>query len=197
MKNITSILKATFIGGILFLVPVILLIVILEKAYAIIHKVTGPIIHSLPKTLIFGIALQEIIAIVIILFICLVAGIIGRTYYAQKFIDKLENRILNLVPGYSFMKNMNENIMGIEAKEDLKVILAQFDDACQMGFLIENINETHCTIFIPNAPSPWSGSLFFMEKERVKELSITQKEAMASIRKLGFETDKLLKDVLK
>ncbi len=197
MKNIISIIKATFIGGILFLIPLILLIVILEKAFAIINKIAGPIINSFPKTSFLGIAFQEIIALLVVIFLCLLAGIIARTYYAQKIITFLEERVLSLVPGYTFMKTMNENIVGIESKEDLKVVFAKFNDSWQLGFLIETINDTHCTIFVPNAPSPWSGSLYFMEKDRVKEINMTQKEAMVSIKNLGFGTDELLKDILK
>ena len=197
MKNIMSILKATFIGGILFLIPLLLLIIILEKAYTILHKATGPIIDTFPKGLFFGMAIQEITALVIIIFICFLAGIIAKTYYAKKIIQLLEENVLSLIPGYAFMKNMSENIVGIESKEDLKVILAKVNDAWQMAFLIETINETHCTVFIPDAPNPWSGSLFFIEKDRIKELDITQKEAMESIRQLGFGTDEFLKDTLK
>ena len=111
-------------------------------------------------------------------------------------IHKLENGILSFVPGYSFMKNMNENIMGLESKQDLKVILVPTDAGWQFAFLIEQINENNFTVFIPDAPNPWSGSVVFVEKKDIREIGITQKEALACIRKLGYGTKELLKNKL-
>jgi uncharacterized membrane protein len=196
MKSILNILKSTFIGGILFLIPLAIIMVLLEKGYHILQKITIPLASNLPKVKVLGMALEELIGLVIITIICFLAGLIARTKQAKNFITKLETSILSLIPGYSFMKNMNENIIGIESSENLKVVLARVDDGWQFAFLIEKIDEEHFTVFIPNAPSPWSGSIYFMEKDRIKETTISQKEALVCIRKLGYGSSKLLKDVL-
>ena len=196
MKSIFKILKATFLGGILFLVPLVVLLVILEKGYGIIQKVTLPLVKHLPRVNVLGIALQELIGILIIILICFGAGLLARTSKAKKLIHKLENGILSFVPGYSFMKNMNENIMGIESNQDLKVILVPTDAGWQFGFLIEQIDENTFTVFIPDAPNPWSGAVVFVDKKDIKNIEISQKEALACIRKLGYGSKELLKNKL-
>ncbi len=196
MKSIFKIIKATFLGGILFLAPLVVLLVILEKGYGIIQKVTLPLVNYLPKVHVLGVALQELIGILIIIVICFAAGLLARTPKAQELIRKLEDGILSFVPGYSFMKSMNENIMGIESKEDLKVILVPTDAGWQFAFLIEQIDDTNFTVFIPDAPNPWSGSVVFVEKKDIKEIDMTQKQALACIRKLGFGSKELLKNKL-
>lgn len=92
------------------------------------------------------------------------------------------------------MKSMNENIMGFESKQDLKVILVPTDAGWQFAFLIEQINENNFTVFVPDAPNPWSGSVVFVEKKDIREIGITQKEALACIRKLGYGSKELLKN---
>ncbi|KFF16281.1 DUF502 domain-containing protein [Flavobacterium hydatis] len=196
MKSILSILKSTFIGGILFLIPLALIIFFFEKGYHILQKITIPLVSNLPKVKVLGMALEELIGLLIIIILCFLAGLLSKSRQAKSLVSKLENSILSLIPGYSFMKNMNENIMGIEKSEDLKVILARVDDGWQFAFLIEQIDEEHFTVFVPDAPSPWTGSIYFMEKERIKETKISQKEALVCIRKLGYGSSKLLKDVL-
>lgn len=195
MKSILRIIRTTFIGGILFLVPIAILLILIEKVYHIVQKVTLPLSSHLPKVKILGLALQEIIGLLIIVFICFLAGILARTNAAKNLISKLEDKILSLIPGYSFMKSINETIFGGNKSEELKVILARVDDGWQFAFLIEQINEEHFTVFVPDAPNPMGGGLYFLEKERIKEVPISQKEAMACIRKLGFGSAKLLKDV--
>ncbi|SCX85348.1 Uncharacterized membrane protein [Flavobacterium anhuiense] len=196
MKSIFKIIKATFLGGILFLAPLIVLLVILEKGYGIIQKITLPLAEHLPRIHVLGIALQELAGIIMIILICFVAGLLAKTAKAKNLIQKLEDGILSFVPGYSFMKNMNENIMGLESKDDLKVILVPTDAGLQFAFLIEEINENKFAVFIPDAPNPWSGSVVFVEKKDITDIDISQKQALACIRKLGFGSKVLLKNKL-
>ena len=196
MKSILQIIKATFLGGILFLAPLVVLLVILEKGYAIIQKVTLPLAKNLPRIHVLGVALQELFGIIIIIVICFLAGLMARTSGAKRLIQKLEDGILSFIPGYSFMKNMNESIMGFESNEDLKVILVPTDAGLQFAFLIEQINENKFSVFIPDAPNPWSGSVVFVEKKDITEVDISQKEALACIRKLGYGSAALLKNKL-
>ncbi len=196
MNSILKIIKATFLGGILFLAPLILLVVLFEKGYHIVQKITVPIVNSLPRVKVLGFALQEVIGVVIIIIVCFVAGLLAKTVYAKKLVQKIEDNILSLVPGYVFIKNMQENIMGFESKEDLKVIMVPTDAGWQFAFLIEQINDNEFTVFIPDAPNPWSGSVVFVEKKDIREIEITQKQALACIRKLGYGSKELLKNKL-
>lgn len=196
MKSIFKIIKATFLGGILFLAPLVVLLIILEKGYGIIQKITLPLANHLPRIHVLGIALQELVGIIIIILICFLAGLLAKTAKAKTLIQKLEDGILSFVPGYSFMKNMNENIMGIESKDDLKVILVPTDAGLQFAFLIEEINENKFAVFIPDAPNPWSGSVVFVEKKDITDINISQKQALSCIRKLGFGSKVLLKNKL-
>ncbi|WP_433834860.1 DUF502 domain-containing protein [Flavobacterium anhuiense] len=196
MNSILKIIKATFLGGILFLAPLILLVVLFEKGYHIVQKITVPIVNSLPRVKVMGFALQEVIGVVIIIMVCFVAGLLAKTVYAKKLVQKIEDNILSLVPGYVFIKNMQESIMGFESKEDLKVIMVPTDAGWQFAFLIEQINDNEFTVFIPDAPNPWSGSVVFVEKKDIREIEITQKQALACIRKLGYGSKELLKNKL-
>ena len=196
MKSIFKIIKATFLGGILFLAPLVVLLIILEKGYHIIQKVTLPLVSNLPRVHVLGLALQELFGILLIIIFCFIAGVLAKTTLAQKLILKIENSILSFIPGYSFMKGINENIMGIESNKDLKVILVPTDAGWQFAFLIEQIDENNFTVFVPDAPNPWSGSVVFVEKKDIREVGISQKEALACIRKLGYCSKELLKNRL-
>lgn len=196
MKSILKIIKATFLGGLVFLVPLVVLLIVLEKGYGIIQKTTLPLVSNLPKISVLGLALQELTGILIIILICLVAGLLAKTANAKKLVERLEDGILSFVPGYSFMKNMNENILGLESKDDLKVILVPTDAGLQFAFLIEQISDEKFTVFIPDAPNPWSGSVVFVDKKDITEIDITQKQALACIRKLGYGSEELLKNKL-
>jgi hypothetical protein len=48
MKKFGHFLRTTVVGGIFFLVPIIVLIIVLNKALAIAHKLVDPIAARLP-----------------------------------------------------------------------------------------------------------------------------------------------------
>lgn len=174
----------------------VVLIIVLEKGYGLVQKTTLPLVSTLPKVSVLGLAIQELVGILIIILICFIAGLLAKTAAAEKLVQKLEDGILSFVPGYSFMKSMNENILGFESKEDLKVIMVPTDAGWQFAFLIEQISDNVFTVFIPDAPNPWSGSVVFVEKKDIREIEITQKQALACIRKLGYGSKELLKNKL-
>jgi uncharacterized membrane protein len=84
----------------------------------------------------------------------------------------------------------------LESNEDLKVILVPTDAGLQFAFLVEEITENKFAVFIPDAPNPWSGSVCFVEKKDITEIDVSQKEAIACIRKLGYGSKELLKNKL-
>jgi len=166
------------------------------KGYGIIEKVISPVSSHIPKVHVLGISFQEFTGIIIIILVCFIAGLLARSAGAKKLIQKLENGISDFIPAYSFMKNMNEIIMGFESNQDLKIVLVPAGAGWQFAFLIEQIDENNFTVFVPNAPNPWSGSVCFVEKKDIKEIEITQKQALTCIRKLGFGSKELLKNKL-
>jgi len=184
--------KTTIFGGLLFLVPVVLLIIIIQKAFELIDKLLNPLTERFKGNLIGGIAFHHLIAGIALVLLCFFAGLFARTRIAKRFINWLENSVLGFVPGYQFIKSIGKTITGLEERE-MEVVLARVDDGWQISFLIEQIDENMFTVFVPDAPSPWSGSVYHMEKDKIMATDMTQKEAMACIRQLGFGSATILK----
>ena len=63
-------LKTTVLGGILFLVPIIIFIAIIGKALKITNKLATPIAGLLGVDAIAGIAVAQLLAIGILVLIC-------------------------------------------------------------------------------------------------------------------------------
>ncbi|NWG29853.1 MAG: hypothetical protein HXY48_15160 [Ignavibacteriaceae bacterium] len=95
MKNIYNFVKEIIVGGVLFFIPLIILIVILQKALQIVAVLVSPIIKLLNVTHIFGIGVEIVISIVTIFFVLYLAGLIARTKKAKAAIAKLEDSLLS------------------------------------------------------------------------------------------------------
>jgi len=162
MKNNFNFIKDMIIGGILFFIPLIILIVVLQKALQIASVLVGPIIKLLDITHIFGVGAEIFISIVIILFVLYLAGRISKTMTAKKAVTKLEQNLLSKIPGYDILKKTGESF----------------------------------AVYIPGIPSPLSGSLYFLEKNRIKKTNIPMKDAMKCMRGLGKGSNDLVKNYL-
>jgi len=196
MKKIFDFVKTMVIGGVLFFIPLIILIVILQKAFQIAAVLVMPIIKLLNVTHIFGIGVEIIVAIAIILFILYLGGLISKTSRAKKAVKKIEDALLSKVPGYDMIKNMGESFVGIEGNTSISTVLARIEDAWQYGFLIEEIEGEQYAVYVPGSPNPMSGSVYILEKARIKKTNIPLQAAMKSLRGLGAGSNELLKKYL-
>ena len=193
MANRNSLLKTTFAGGVMFLVPLVVLGVIIDKALGIVRQVVAPLAEHLPVESLFGLKMPWLLGTVLILAFCLIAGLFARTTVAKRFIGWLESAILGNLPGYVLMKSLGDEMAGAEGSEPRPVVLARIEDAWQLAFLVERIEGGHVAVFVPDAPSPWSGSLYFMTEDRIRPLTVPVKDALKCIRRVGIGANELLR----
>lgn len=192
MKSKLSIVKTTVIGGIIFLIPLIILVIIMEKAFQIMSALSRPLSNLIQIESFAGVAVVDIITVAIIIILCFIAGFISKTAFAIKFIQRIESKILKKIPFYSFVKSITESISGISSKESLKPVLLEFDDNSQLGLEVERIEGGNVFAYVPGSPNPWSGSVLIMKPERVKPLNISFAQAIKLMHDFGQGANKLL-----
>ncbi len=178
-------LKTTMIGGILFLVPFIILIAIIGKALSIMGKLAAPLAEKLPVDSVAGVAVIDFLAIIIMVLICFLAGLAARTARARRFVHSLESKVLSKIPAYEFLKSKVHAVIQTDDAEGLKPVLARYDDAWQIGFEVERVEGGLVTVFLPGSPDPWSGSVCFMTADRVTPLDQNMQSAVIALKGLG------------
>ena len=79
MAALKEFLKTTIIGGLMFLVPVILIVVILGHAMRLAAKIAVPIAEKFATTQVAGVAVVTIVAVLVLLILSFLAGLVART----------------------------------------------------------------------------------------------------------------------
>jgi uncharacterized membrane protein len=148
--------------------------------------------QRMPVPSVGGVAVAKILAIAVIALFCLFAGLFARTRLAKRSVGWLERGLLSKVPGYDFFKGISESMVGFEAEHEQEVVLVRVEEALQIGFLMERVENDHYAVFVPGAPSIWSGSVYFMTEERFQRIPISRAEAMKCLGQLGEGTNQLL-----
>lgn len=183
MKNLFNYIKLTIVGGALLLIPLFVLVAVIVKAGSLVKRIVTPIAHRLPFQ-IPGIAKETLLAILVLLLLCFLAGIFMHTGIAQRFKKLLEEDILVHIPGYSYLQALSTDKLTNSHSSTWKPATVQIDGNEVICFVIDE-TEHYCSIFFPSAPIPSSGTVCAREKQDVRYLSISVSEAIAILRQLG------------
>lgn len=175
----------TVVGGALFLVPFVILLIILGKALEILRGIVAPVAERIPIESAIGLETPTILAFLLLILLCLIAGLFARTLPAKKMVSWLETALLSNLPGYSFMKNLGEELAGTTPTQSYQSVFVRFDDAWQIGLLVERTPNGHVVVFIPGSPSPWSGDVYILDEDRVLLVDEATTSAVKCLQKLG------------
>jgi hypothetical protein len=75
MKRILHCTRMSLVGGVLFLVPILVLAVILGKAFGIAHKIVMPLAAHLPIESVLGLETPRVLASALLLLFCFLTGV--------------------------------------------------------------------------------------------------------------------------
>ena len=183
--------KTTVMGGLLFLVPVVFLIFILSEAMDYMLVVAEPMADWIPVDTVAGVALANLIAIVIMILICFIAGLVGRNAMASGLVKKLESKVLMKIPGYSLVKGLKG---GLDKDETypLKPVVLTLDTAERIGFEVQKLPDGRSMIFFPGVPNPFSGLTQILPADQVTYLDVPIADVMDLSENYGFGAGELL-----
>ena len=189
-----SFLKTTFLGGVLFLAPVVVLIALFEKALGYAQKAVVPLADALFKGTFAHVFVSDFLAFGLLLVLCFLAGLAAKTAFARKSVDALEKKVLGKVPFYDSTKSKVLATLQSQSQEGetMRPVLARFEDSWQIAFEVERIPGGITTVYVPGAPDPWSGSVCFMTKDRIQAIDPAMSPVLKTLKDLGKGSNKQL-----
>ncbi|TMI86254.1 MAG: DUF502 domain-containing protein [Bacteroidetes bacterium] len=184
MKKLGTFIKVTIAGGILFLIPLGVVVLILSKVFNFLQPLSAALARRLPFSKIAGIGIATLISILFLFLICFVAGLFIKTKLIKGIIQWLEDHVLVYIPGYSTIKALTTNMLTKEGTSKWKPASVFIDDNEVICFVIDE-SENYCTVYMPSAPSPSSGAVGARERSKVTYLPLTVNETFLMIRQFG------------
>ena len=168
-----KIVRTTVIGGVAFLIPVVVVGFVLGQAVSVVRGILTPVVVLLPETWLDHAILTTLVAILVLIGICFAAGLVARTEAAQALVHRLETRILTRIPFYTVLKTRAEALLQAEQVGSLKPVVVRLDDAWQLAFEVERVEEDYVAVFVPGSPDPWAGAFLVVAADRVSDLDLS------------------------
>lgn len=190
-------IKSRILSGMLFLVPIVLLLIILKQGHDYIGKLVAPLLARLPIEIerVIGIIVVDLLALGVLLLICFLAGLVARRKDASGLITWLEINFLQNIPGYEIAKAKLTAKLRFEAGE-YTTVLVRFDDQWQIGFEMDRISGEMVVVYLPGSPDPWSGAVTIVTHDRIKRLGSNQVATLSVFKHLGRGTSADLKAII-
>jgi uncharacterized membrane protein len=113
MKAIALFARTTIVGGVFFLAPIVVLAVILAKAFGFAKTGLQAIVVHIPGVSDLSVGVATALSIATIALVCLLAGLIAHTLIAQRFVNALESSVLSKIPAYEYLKQESASALGV------------------------------------------------------------------------------------
>jgi len=193
MRSFLEFLRMTFVGGAFFLLPLALVVWLLGHAFAIAAKTLNPVAEALPIHQVVGVGLADIFAVLALVAICFLAGLLARTGPGRGLSQAVEQAILSKVPGYTLLKSMTRDDGTLGSGGRVVTALARIEEAWALAFIMERHDDGLLTVFVPSAPTPAVGTIYYLTEDRVRRLDVPVQAAAKLVMRLGVGSADLLR----
>jgi uncharacterized membrane protein len=184
VRGVYRFLKSTILGGLVVLVPVVVLGALAVWAVRTAVQAIAPVFEWLPDRSVGGVSLAVLAAVLGLVLGCFLAGLVAETAIIRRLAERAE-RLALFVPGYALMKNVGADLVGVESKHPVKTVLVRFPGSWQLGFLMETLDDGRHVVFIPGVPRALVGTLHIVAADRVRVLAMSVSTALDTLGRLG------------
>ena len=188
MRAVREFLKAILVGGLLVVLPVWLTVLLLLKAIKSAVAMLKPVAALLPQTVVH----EDVAALLLLLFTCLVVGLLVKTPPVQKLGRAIEGRVLERLPGYTLIRGVARQLAGREDASSFQPALVEIEDALVPAFIVERHPDGRITVFVSSSPTPMAGAIYILAPERVHAVDVPLRKAMVCITKWGTGSGEML-----
>jgi len=188
MRYAREFITSTLVGGLLFVVPVYLAVLLLLKGMKSVGTLVRPFTALLPD----WIPAERLLSLLVVLTFCFLVGYALRTQSGRAVRERLEVVFFGKLPGYGLIRSLTQRMAGDSSETAWMPALVELEDALVPGFVIEPLDDGRFTVFVPSVPTPFAGAVYILTADRVHILDVPFTQAVRSISRWGSGSRELV-----
>lgn len=179
-------LKTTAIGGLVFLLPLIVIGFFVGQVVPIVLTVAKFLNETLGFKTATGYLILLGLSVAVIVLVCFAAGIVARWTIGKRVGGFVERNLTMIFPRYSIYKDQLAGGLDAESlRGRMKPALVDLHGVRRPVLEIERSPGGLVTIYLPGAPDPWSGTIGFVEPHEITPIETDLGEFLAVFERLG------------
>lgn len=193
MNRIGTFFKATFLGGLFVLLPVVFIYLILAEVMQLAVTLATPIADLFPEGTFDRVTSPTVVAIILIICVSFVLGLLMLAGPGRSVGQWIERKVLLPLPGYRVVKSLTRSLGSVDGEESFQPGLLRSDDGSrEIIYLIEDHGDGQATVMIPWTPTAMAGNLKIVNRGRIEPLNASLAEVTRVIGHWGVGSHDLL-----
>ena len=173
----------SMVTGLLIIAPLYLAFLLLAGAMKKAMGLVKPIARFIPDWL----PREHLLALLLILVVCVLVGAALGTRRGSAIMEQAERKLFERIPGYAVLRGLTQQLASGGRKEESswKPALIEIEEALVPGFVIEELADGRCTVFVPSVPTPMAGAVYLIARDRVHLVNVGFPQAVRTISRWG------------
>jgi uncharacterized membrane protein len=187
MKALMQGFKATAVGGILFLIPLTVTVLVVVQLMGLLAAVTVPIADALGASSVLGGAAANLIALVMIALACWAMGLVAASRMGQRFVETAESTLLSVIPGYTLIRGFADTLIGsAETATRFQTVVVDLGFGRRLGYEVERTPKGWVIVYLPGSPNPWAGEVVYFDPKDVEPVEMPVQEMPRIMQQMGI-----------
>ncbi len=168
MNKFTAFLKTAAGGGLMVLLPVLLLCLVLAQMLQLVVALATPIAELLQEGGLEKVASPVLVALVLLAGTSFAIGLVMQSNAGRRFGRWLERVTVKRVPIYGALKRVTRGFAGSKEGETFMPALLAIEDGMQeVVYLVEETDDGLAAVMVPHAPTAFSGPVKIVDRKRL------------------------------
>lgn len=183
-----SFLKATAIGGLVFLLPFAAIIFVLSYVFQAaqqVYKAVDPLLPDFFHSSV-GIAILFFGGMASVIIACFGSGLVASRSIAREGNRWIESNLVKVFPKYAIYKDLLAGTLGGDHhKVTMKPAYVNYQGIMRLVFETNRNEDGTVIVYFPGSPDPWNGFLAMMPADQVVSAELSFFEAVGQLEQMG------------
>lgn len=194
MQRIRNFILNTFLGGVIIILPVLVLYSIATWLFDYINNTARPLNKIIISQLSVTETSANLLTLVAVFILFSIIGMLVRTRLGSGLHRLFEKWTLQRIPGYKTIKDLVSQVTGDKTGLFKYVALVKLggNDYSATGFIVDEYSDQFATVFIPCGPNPTTGFIYHVPKQNIQRLDVSVEVAMRTVIACGSGSAKFI-----
>lgn len=194
MEKLLRFFKTTALGGLLVLLPILLLCLLLGEVFQLFLALATPIAALFPEGFFDDAKFPVILSILLFLAVSFLIGLAMRSSKAHRLGQWAAAKSVDRLPMYRFVKTLITGLIGSEENvEFAPALLTMQGGIREFAYIVEKHDNGDMTVLVPMAPSGFSGPVKIVSREHVQVLDASLGDVSRVLNHLGLGGEKVIR----
>lgn len=193
IQRLNNFLRTTLLGGAIVVLPLTIFALLAKLIFDTLRALIAPVSNLVKLPFITSDFLTDLITFALIIAFFFLVGLLVQTRLGKGMVALIEKELFIKLPLYGTIKETVLQFSGAKKMPFSQVALVRpfGNDTLMYGFIADEHENGKYTVFVPTAPNPTNGFVFYLESHQVQLVDVKPEDAIRMIIGIGTGASKM------